>query len=123
MSPIARVVTLALSSLVFAAAPASVAFACGSYTDVGTAPAPERADGIWPEVTRGANGTVLRLSYPRFTQSGAHLYQDDFRVVGDARLAALQRAAERGRFRISVTVEQVRPDLWRVVSWRFDRPA
>lgn len=123
--------TLALALALGAAAPASLALACGPYTDVppvaasATAATPthvrERATGAWPQVAHSGGNTTLELVYPHFAQSGDQLYLHTFRVVRDAQLAAMERAERRhGRWPLSVTVEQVGPSLWRVVSFRVD---
>src|SRR5687768_2018782 len=43
----------------------------------------ERATGQWPSLVERDGKLFLELHYPRFEQSGEHLYMDTFEIVDD----------------------------------------
>ena len=119
MKQLALALSLAFLATATVAATAPAARACGGYGDFAVKPAPERAVGQWPSIARADGGARLELHYPRFARSGAHLYMETFTVVADRNLRRLERrlAGDVG-WSVQVSVEEVRPGLWRVTGWQ-----
>jgi len=119
MKTIAALLALALATT----ATVRTADACGGYGSFQPVKK-ETAVGIWPKVSRDAEGKLqLELHYPKFTIGGEYLYMQYFDIVRDARLSRLERvlAGPHGR-NVEVTVQEVGAGQWRVVSWAV-RPA
>jgi hypothetical protein len=114
------------TALVLAAAVSTPAIACGP------APTPEHVtgtvDAFDAQTLRGAiHPTYARtwdviVQYPHYAKSGAYLYQGNFRVsVAQARRLAdaLRAQAATGHMAsLTVELEQVSRDEWRLVSFR-----
>jgi hypothetical protein len=120
-SSLAPALLLGLAFALSLTAAAPRAEACGDYT-LAKVTTRERATGQWPSLERRDGVLKLALSYPRFARSTDFPYLDWFTVVADRNLRRLERAlAEQGSWNLRVTIEEVSPGRWRVVSWRADQ--
>jgi hypothetical protein len=78
----------------------------------------ERATGQWPSLVERDGKLFLELHYPRFEQSGAHLYMDTFEIANDEQAESLRSHLEwEGKSSTQVTVQQTKSGSWKVVSF------
>jgi hypothetical protein len=81
----------------------------------------ERATGQWPSLVERDGKLFLELHYPKFEQSGAHLYVDTFEIAADDEAQQLRWHLDwEGKSSTQVTVQQTKDGSWKVVSFASD---